>query len=49
VPHPRWSQARERVLGTDRTVPTVLFNGYGAEVSHLYDGLEAEFGDRVWR
>jgi len=49
VDHPRWSQARERVLGTDTTIPTVLFNGYGAEVSHLYDGLEAEFGDRVWR
>ena len=49
VDHPRWSQARERVLGTDETIPTVLFNGYGAEVAHLYDGLEAEFGDRVWR
>jgi sulfoxide reductase catalytic subunit YedY len=49
VPHPRWSQAQERVLGTDTTAPTVRFNGYGAEVSHLYDGLEAEFGDRVWR
>ncbi len=49
VDHPRWSQAQERVLGTDTTVPTVLFNGYGAEVAHLYDGMEAEFGDRVWR
>ncbi len=49
VAHPRWSQAQERVLGTDTRVPTVRFNGYGAEVSHLYEGLEAEFGDRVWR
>lgn len=49
VPHPRWSQANERILGTDTSAPTALFNGYGAEVAHLYDGLEAEFGDRVWR
>lgn len=49
VSHPRWSQASERVLGTDDVVPTVRFNGYGAEVAHLYEGLEAEFGDRVWR
>ncbi|MFQ5565352.1 MAG: protein-methionine-sulfoxide reductase catalytic subunit MsrP [Paracoccaceae bacterium] len=49
VAHPRWSQAQERILGTDKVAPTVRFNGYGAEVAHLYDGLEAEFGDRVWR
>jgi sulfoxide reductase catalytic subunit YedY len=49
VPHPRWSQATERVLGTDERIETVLFNGYGPEVAHLYDGLEAEFGDRLWR
>jgi len=49
VDHPRWSQKTERVLGTNDTVPTVLFNGYGAEVAHLYDGLEAQFGDFVWR
>ena len=28
VPHPRWSQASERVLGSDERVPTQLFNGY---------------------
>ena len=49
VDHPRWSQAMERVLGTDDVVPTVRFNGYGADVAHLYDGMEAEFGDRLWR
>ena len=49
VPHPRWSQAEERVLGVDRTVPTVRFNGYGPEVASLYAGLEAEHGDRLWR
>jgi len=49
VDHPRWSQAEERVLGTDEKVPTEIFNGYGPEVAHLYDGLEAEVGDRLWR
>ena len=42
VPHPRWSQATERVLGTDERVPTQLYNGYGEYVAHLYDGLEGE-------
>ena len=36
VPHPRWSQAEERPLGTDTKVPTLLFNGYGEQVAHLY-------------
>ena len=42
VPHPRWSQADERLLGSDERVPTRLFNGYGAFVAELYDGLEGE-------
>ena len=42
VPHPRWSQATERVLGTDERVPTQLFNGYAAFVADLYAGLEGE-------
>jgi methionine sulfoxide reductase catalytic subunit len=42
VPHPRWSQATERVLGTDQRVPTLLYNGYGDYVASLYDGLKGE-------
>jgi sulfoxide reductase catalytic subunit YedY len=42
VAHPRWSQAEERVLGTDEKVPSVLYNGYGEHVAHLYAGLEGE-------
>ncbi len=42
VPHPRWSQADERVLGTNDRRPTLLFNGYAAEVADLYKGLEKE-------
>lgn len=42
VPHPRWSQAQERIMGTDELVPTRLFNGYGEAVAGLYDGLSGE-------
>ncbi len=49
IDHPRWSQATERVLGSDERVPTEIYNGYGPEVAHLYAGLEAEHGDRLWR
>jgi sulfoxide reductase catalytic subunit YedY len=40
VPHPRWSQAKERVLHTGELVPTLLYNGYGAEVADLYAGMD---------
>ena len=37
VPHPRWSQATERLLGlTEVHRPTLLYNGYAPEVAHLY-------------
>ncbi|HSM20026.1 MAG TPA: protein-methionine-sulfoxide reductase catalytic subunit MsrP [Hyphomicrobiales bacterium] len=42
VPHPRWSQATEKVLGTEDRIPTRLYNGYGDYVAHLYSGLEDE-------
>ncbi len=42
VPHPRWSQATERVLGSNERVPTQIYNGYGEFVSSLYVGLKNE-------
>jgi methionine sulfoxide reductase catalytic subunit len=42
VPHPRWSQASERLLGSNEQRPTQLFNGYGEQVASLYKGLEGE-------
>ena len=42
VPHARWSQSTERVLGTNTRVPTRLFNGYAEFVQHLYNGLAGE-------
>jgi sulfoxide reductase catalytic subunit YedY len=43
VDHPRWSQASERVIGSGLFAPrkpTQMFNGYGEQVAHLYDGLD---------
>ena len=40
VPHPRWSQASERVLGLNEQVPTQLYNGYGAFVADLYKDID---------
>ena len=42
VDHPRWSQATERVLGTNERVPTSLFNGYGELVAYLYKEIKGE-------
>lgn len=40
-PHPRWSQAEEWLIpDTGNRVPTMLYNGYGEEVSFLYRGDE---------
>ena len=40
VPHRRWSQATERMIGTDERRKTLLYNGYGAFVAHLYEGMD---------
>jgi sulfoxide reductase catalytic subunit YedY len=45
VPHPRWSQATEQVIGTSERRPTQLFNGYGEYVADLYKDLQSE---RLW-
>lgn len=42
VPHPRWSQATERVLGTNDRVPTRPYNGYAEQVAHLYKNMTSE-------
>ena len=48
VSHPRWSQASERMLGSNERLPTLLYNGYEEQVANLYQGMEAE-GDRLFR
>jgi sulfoxide reductase catalytic subunit YedY len=39
VPHPRWSQKTERLLGSGDIVPTRIYNGYEAQVAGLYANL----------
>ncbi|WP_020530191.1 protein-methionine-sulfoxide reductase catalytic subunit MsrP [Flexithrix dorotheae] len=36
VPHPRWSQAYEKMIPDGETIPTLKYNGYGAFVGKLY-------------
>ncbi len=45
IPHKRWSQATERDIGTDKRIPTQIFNGYGEQVAHLYKDIK---GSRLW-
>ena len=40
VPHPRWSQAKERRIGELSLRDTLPFNGYGEQVAALYDGMD---------
>ncbi|AHJ63016.1 Molybdopterin dependent oxidoreductase [Granulibacter bethesdensis] len=42
VSHPRWSQASERLIGSDERVPTLLYNGYAEQVASLYTGRSRE-------
>jgi sulfoxide reductase catalytic subunit YedY len=42
VSHPRWSQARERLLGSNEVVPTQIYNGYGEFVASLYSNRKNE-------
>ncbi len=42
VDHPRWSQATEKLLGTGKRVPTLLYNGYGEYVAGLYKNIKGE-------
>ena len=40
VDHPRWSQSAERRIGEFSRRPTLMFNGYEAEVAHLYADMD---------
>lgn len=39
-PHPRWSQAQERIVPTGERRPTLMYNGYESFVAGLYTGKE---------
>ncbi len=40
IPHPRWSQNKERDIGSGKMIPTKIFNGYGRWVSEMYKNIE---------
>ena len=40
VDHPRWSQKKERVLGSFLKQNTLMFNGYEKEVASLYKNMD---------
>jgi methionine sulfoxide reductase catalytic subunit len=42
VPHPRWSQASEEMIGAGERRPSVIYNGYGEFVAGMYAGKEKE-------
>ncbi len=42
VPHPRWSQATERDVGSGERIPTQIYNGYGEFVADLYQDMPGE-------
>ena len=37
IPHPRWSQRREKMIGTGEVYATQKYNGYGKWVADLYE------------
>lgn len=40
VDHPRWSQAKERKLGSFFKTKTLMYNGYEKEVAHMYKDMD---------
>ncbi len=48
VPHPRWSQQTERLLGSNKNVATQIFNGYGPQVAALYNGMFPDDGRKLF-
>jgi sulfoxide reductase catalytic subunit YedY len=42
VPHRRWPQASEKLLGTDERRDTLLYNGYEEQVAGIYKNMTGE-------
>lgn len=42
VPHRRWPQATEKLLGTDQRRDTLVYNGYEEQVADLYKNMTGE-------
>ena len=49
VPHPRWSQSKEQLLGTDKFQKTQIYNGYEENVSYLYSNFSQQEKLKLFR
>ena len=49
VPHPRWSQSKEQLLGTNEFQKTQIYNGYEKDVSYLYSNLSKQEKLKLFR
>ena len=49
VSHPRWSQSKEKLLGTNEFQKTKIYNGYEENVSYLYANLSKQEKLRLFR
>ena len=47
VNHPRWSQARDKDIGTNKMYDTKIYNGYEEWVAYLYKDMEKS--DKLYR
>ena len=49
VPHPRWSQSKEQLLGTNEFQKTQIYNGYKEDVSYLYSNFSQQEKLKLFR
>ena len=49
VPHPRWSQSKEQLLGTNEFQKTQIYNGYEENVSYLYSNFSQKEKLKLFR
>ena len=49
VPHPRWSQSKEQLLGTNEFQTTQIYNGYQENVSYLYSNFSEQEKLKLFR
>ena len=43
IPHQRWSQSEEYLLGSNDRRPTLLYNGYAEQVGHMYHSNDRKY------
>lgn len=49
IPHPRWSQSKEQLLGTNEFQKTKIYNGYEENVSYLYSNFSQQEKLKLFR